>query len=73
MPIALVSVFVFQQIRTGDLWGAAEPATALAYAIVAPHETVGAPRWRVYGVRLTAVVFAVFAILAIWKTFSTRP
>lgn len=73
MPIALVSLFIVQQVRTGDIWGAAFGATALAYAIVAPHETVGAPRWRVYGVRLIALVFAGITVLAIWKTFSTAP
>jgi hypothetical protein len=73
MPIALVSLFVVQQVRTGDIWGATFGATALAYAIVAPHETVGAPRWRVHGVRLIGLVFTVVAALAIWKTLSASP
>lgn len=71
MPVALMTFFVAFRFRAGDLWGAAFGMTALAYALVAPHETEGAPRWRVNGVRLITVVFLVFAALAIWRTLSS--
>ena len=72
MPVLLLALFVAWEVRAGDLWGAAFGATALAYALVSPHEKVGAARWRVYAVRLIAMAFFSIAALAIWETLS-RP
>lgn len=70
MPVLVVSLFVAHRIKAGDFWGAGFGAMALAYALVAPHEEVGAARWRVYSIRVLTVMFVCVAILAIWRTLS---
>jgi hypothetical protein len=71
MPVLLLTLFVAWQVRAGDFWGAAFGGLGLAYALVAPHEELGAPRWRVYGVRLLTIVFIGVAVLAIWQTLAS--